>query len=165
MSTQSVAKDLVVSFSYVLRLDDGEEISRSEKNEPVIILQGNGDVVPGLEKALYGMAIGDEKTVTVTPTDGYGEHDPDHFEQMPRTLFPDDYELEEGMSLHLRDTQSGDVYKAYVAEINGDDVILDLNHPLAGETLTFQVRVTDIRTATEEELEHGHVHSPGHEHS
>jgi FKBP-type peptidyl-prolyl cis-trans isomerase SlyD len=164
MSKLTVANNMVVSFAYVLRLDDGEEISRSESSEPVIILQGNGDVVPGLERSLTGMVVGEEKSVTVTPADGYGEHDPKNFERMPRSLFPDDFDLEEGVGLHLRDTESGELFKAYVAEIEGDDVLLDLNHPLAGETLTFDVRVTDIRAATAEEMEHGHVHSPGHEH-
>jgi FKBP-type peptidyl-prolyl cis-trans isomerase SlyD len=83
---------------------------------------------------------------------------------MPRDAFPADMSLTEGMGLRLRDSESGQVFEAYIADIRPDSVLLDFNHPLAGETLYFQVKITALRQATKEELAHGHGHSPGHAH-
>lgn len=158
-----VADNVVVSLNYVLNLDDGAEVDRSE-GEPLQFLQGHGQIIPGLEKALYGMGIGDAKKVIIEAAEAYGEYDEEDMQLMPRTAFPDDIELEEGMGLYLRDTQSGQRVQAFIAEIMPDEVLLDFNHPLAGETLHFQVEIADLRAATSEELAHGHVHAPGHSH-
>ena len=157
-----VADDLVVSLEYTLRLDDGEVVDTSVGGEPLEFIQGQGQIVPGLERALYGMGIGDEMKVTVAPEDGYGEHDPEAYEEVPISAFPADVELKPGMELHVSD-EAGEVYPAYVAEIRPDVVVLDFNHPLACETLDFDVKVIGLRAATTEEMEHGHVH--GHEHA
>jgi len=158
-----VANDLVVSLQYVLKLDDGEEIDRAEAQSPFEFLQGRGQIVPGLEQALYGMQIGDKKSVTVGPADGYGDVDPDNYETMPRSAFPADLKMTEGMGLFLRDPDTDEVYEAYVSEMASDEVVLDFNHPLAGETLHFLIEVVGLRKATSEEIAHGHVHdSPGH---
>ncbi len=158
-----VVDDLVVSLDYTLRLDDEEVIDTSKGQEPLEFLQGRGQIIPGLEQALYGMAVGDEKEVVVAPADGYGEHDTDAFEVVERDVFPPDLDLKPGMGLRMRDS-SGEALVAYVAEIRPEDVVLDFNHPLAGETLYFSVKIADLRSATKEELAHGHVHDPGHEH-
>jgi FKBP-type peptidyl-prolyl cis-trans isomerase SlyD len=153
-----VADNLIVSLAYVLRLDDGEEVERSGDEEPLQILQGQGEIIPGLEQALYGMGVGEEKEVVVAPRDGYGDYDPEEFETVAREVFPAELELTPGMGLFLRDQESGQVYETIVSEILPDQVTLDLNHPLAGETLHFHVKVTGLRNATSEELEHGHAH-------
>jgi FKBP-type peptidyl-prolyl cis-trans isomerase SlyD len=154
----TVADGMVVSLDYTLRLDDGEEIDASTEQEPLEFLQGLGEIIPGLEQALYGMGIGEEKEVVVSPEEGYGDIDPEAFEEVPRNVFPDDLKLEPGMELHMRDADSGEQFEAYVSEVRRSSVLLDFNHPLAGETLHFRVKIAMLRPATHEELAHGHVH-------
>ena len=159
----TVTDDLVVSLAYTLRFDDGEIIDSATDQEPLEFLQGWGQIIPGLERSLYGLAVNDEKEVVVAPADGYGEPDLDEFEELPRDAFPSNLALTEGMSVRLRDDRSGEVFEAYITEISPDTVLLDFNHPLAGETLYFQVKIAALRQATQEELAHGHVHDPGDE--
>lgn len=156
--TLTVNDDVVVSLDYTLRLDDGEVIDSSTGAEPLQFLQGRGQVIPGLERALYGMGVGDEKEVIVDAADAYGEPDDEAFEVVPRGMFPDTLDLEEGMGLRLVDRNSGEPVEAYIAGLRPDSVMLDFNHPLAGETLYFQVAIAGLREPTEEELDHGHVH-------
>jgi FKBP-type peptidyl-prolyl cis-trans isomerase SlyD len=153
-----VADDMVISMHYTLTLDDGQIVDSSIEGDPLQFLQGFGQIIPGLEKELYGMVIGDMKKVTVTAVDGYGDLDPDAYQIVPRSLFPEDLALEEGMGLRMRDQNTGQLIETYVAEIRAEEVLLDFNHPLAGEELTFDVKIADIRAATDEELAHGHVH-------
>lgn len=153
-----VKDDLVVSLDYTLRLDDGEVIDSSQGVGPLSFLQGRGQIIEGLERELYGMSEGDEKQVSVSPEDGYGQYKKSRIQAVPRDTFPEDMELEEGMSVRLQDSQSGRQFEAYVNEIGSDQVVLDFNHPLAGETLHFDVKVAGLRQASDEELEHGHVH-------
>ncbi len=159
----TVADGQVVSLDYTLRLDDGQVIDTTTGQESLEFLQGSGQIIPGLEQALYGMAVGDEKEVELAPADGYGEKNPNAFEIVPRDIFPSDMQLTQGMGLHLRD-ETGRVLVAYVADIRPNDVVLDFNHPLAGETLYFEVKVSALRPATDEEMAHGHAHRPGEEH-
>lgn len=154
----TVKDDLVVSLDYTLRLDDGEVIDSSAGEEPLHFLQGRGQIIPGLERALYGMAVGEEKDIVVKPADAYGEHDEDAYEVVPRSIFPDDIKLEEGMGLRLRDQTSGEPVEAFIAGLRSDSVMLDFNHPLAGETLHFHVEIAGLRPATGEELDQGYVH-------
>jgi FKBP-type peptidyl-prolyl cis-trans isomerase SlyD len=161
---RTVDDDTVVSLDYSLRLDSGEEIDSSSKDEPLQFIQGQEQIIPGLENALYGMVVGEEKNVTISPEEGYGEYDSENFLMMPRDSFPPDMALVVGERLVVRDSESGQEYPAYIAEVGDESVKLDFNHPLAGETLHFQVKITAIRDATSEELDHGHVHGPGHAH-
>lgn len=154
----TVTDDVVVSLDYTLRLDDGEILETSIGEEPLEFLQGHGQIIPGLEQALYGMAIDDEKEVVIEPADGYGDHDPDAFELVPRDVFPPDLNLEPGVGLRMRDA-SGEPVEVYVVDVRPQGVLLDMNHPLAGETLHFHIRISGLRPATSEELAHGHVHS------
>lgn len=156
--TNPVGDDKVVSLDYTLRLEDGEVVDSSSGREPLEFIQGQGQIIPGLEKELYGMEEGDEKAVTVTPEEGYGERQADRVQTIPRNAFPDDMELEAGMQVRLQDSNSGQVYEAFVEEIHPENVILDFNHPLAGETLHFDVKIAGVREATDEELSHGHAH-------
>ena len=164
VSQRTVADDTVVSLDYSLRLDSGEEIDRSSDDEPLQFIQGREQIIPGLENALYGMIVGDEKLVTISPEDGYGEYESENFVIMPRDSFPPDIELIVGESLFVRDSESDQEYSAYIAEVGDESVKLDFNHPLAGERLHFKVRIVALRDATTEELAHGHVHGPGHAH-
>jgi FKBP-type peptidyl-prolyl cis-trans isomerase SlyD len=160
-----IVDDLVVSLDYTLRLDDGEVIDRSttDDREPLEFLQGQGQVVPGLEHALYGMVVGDEKDVEVTPAEGYGEHDPQAYQEVARDVFPPDMNLQPGMGLRMKD-DSGQAFEVIVEDVRPNGVMLDFNHPLAGETLFFHVKIVDLRPATSEELAHGHAHNEEHSH-
>jgi len=153
-----VADNLIVSLEYILRLDDGSEVDRSEVGSPLQFLQGQGYIIPGLERELYGMRQGESKQISVAAADGYGEFDPDDLEVVKRSIFPADMELSLGMDIPMRDAESDETYSATVTEVEGDNVTLDFNHPLAGETLLFDVTVAGLRSATSEELSHGHAH-------
>jgi len=162
--TQVVADEQVVSLEYTVRLDDGQVVGQSPDGEPLEFLQGQGEILPGLESALYGMEVGEQKQVKVSPAEGYGEYDPEDFAEVPRDAIPDDINLVVGEGLLVRDPESEDVYQAVIAKINPDSVVLDFNHPLAGNALHFDVKVVDLRPASSEELAHGHAHRPGQQH-
>jgi FKBP-type peptidyl-prolyl cis-trans isomerase SlyD len=163
-NTLKVADNVVVSLDYVLTLDDDSEIDRSEKDVPLEYLHGFKNIVPGLENELKGLTVGDEKVVVVQPGLGYGERDPDGLAEYPRNNFPANVNLEVGEPIMMRDKESGESFQAYVTEVRTDTVLLDFNHPLAGETLHFQIRIAGLREPTSEELDHGHVHDPNHAH-
>jgi FKBP-type peptidyl-prolyl cis-trans isomerase SlyD len=158
-----ITKDSVVSIDFRLHLGDGEAVDESEPGEPLVYLQGHEEIVPGLEKALEGKSKGDTLQVTVTPDEGYGAYDPDGLEEVPRSEFPEGLELQAGGILSATDPD-GDEVDFFIKEVKGDTVLVDFNHPLAGKTLHFDVTVRDVRSATAEELEHGHAHAPGEEH-
>jgi FKBP-type peptidyl-prolyl cis-trans isomerase SlyD len=158
-----ITKDSVVSIDYRLHLGDGEVVDESEPGEPLIYLHGYGETVPGLENALEGKAVGDTLQVKVSPNEGYGDHDPKKIEEVPRTEFPDELELKVGSILTATD-DDGNEMDFLIKELKGNSVVVDFNHPLAGKPLHFDVTVREVRAATAEELEHGHVHGPGHEH-
>jgi FKBP-type peptidyl-prolyl cis-trans isomerase SlyD len=152
----------VVTMDYELRIDD-EVVDTSEDGDPIVFLQGAGQIIPGLEKAIYGLKIGDSKTVTVEPQDGYGEIDPDSVVDVPRDEFPDDFPLEVGVEITVHtDNDDEEVedeeMEATIVAVKEDSVTIDFNHPLAGKTLNFSVNILDVREATPEEIEHGHVH-------
>jgi FKBP-type peptidyl-prolyl cis-trans isomerase SlyD len=157
-SKLKVADDVVVSLEYELKLDDGQVVDSADSSDPLEFLQGYGEIIPGLEEALYGLTVGDELDVIVDPEDGYGDYDPDETEVMSRDTFPADMELDEDMMLEMRDADSGEIYQAYISEVRPKEIVLDFNHPLAGETLYFHVKIAGLRPATDEELDHGHVH-------
>jgi FKBP-type peptidyl-prolyl cis-trans isomerase SlyD len=163
MAPNTVQDGLVISIQYTLKLDDGEVVDESQAGEPLVYLHGADNIIPGLEVALTGMAVGDKKLVTVSPDDGYGDYEEDAVEVVSRSLFPNEMELEEGIVLSVKD-ESGDVYDAVVVELDGEEVTLDFNHPLAGENLHFDVEIVGIRAATADELDHGHPHMDGHAH-
>jgi FKBP-type peptidyl-prolyl cis-trans isomerase SlyD len=151
-----------VTFHYSLKDDDGNVLDSSDGRQPLTYLHGEGNIVPGLEKALDGKKPGDEVKATVPPAEGYGERNEENILNVPRRRLPEG-KLEPGMSLHMR-TDQGQVL-ATILGIKGDYVRIDANHPLAGKTLHFDVKVREVRAATAEEIEHGHAHGPeGHEH-
>lgn len=160
----TVANDMVVSMAYVLRVEDGQLIDQSNDDAPLEYIQGARQIIPGLEKALVGLNIGDEKVVEVKPAEGYGERDPDDIVEIPRANLPDSLDLSVGAPLKVKDSESGESFSAYIVESDSETVTLDFNHPLAGRTLNFHVKIINLRQATEEELTHGHVHSEDHTH-
>jgi FKBP-type peptidyl-prolyl cis-trans isomerase SlyD len=151
-----VAKDLVVSLAYTLKVA-GEIVDEADSSDPLLYLHGHKNIVPGLERALAGMKIGESKTVVVKPKDGYGDYDEDDVDIVPRSEFPEEIPLEEGVEIVIED-EEGDEVSATIIEVTKDKVKLDFNHPLAGKELHFDVTVLDLRVATDEELEHGHAH-------
>jgi FKBP-type peptidyl-prolyl cis-trans isomerase SlyD len=157
----TVQDNLVVTLDYILTVD-GEIIDQSGDAGAIEFLQGYGQVIPGLERALYGMAVGDHKQVSISAADGYGEIDEEAYAEIPLSEFPPEIPLEEGVELQLKD-QDGDVFDAYIEEVLENTVLVNFNHPLAGKALHFVVTLVGLRSATEEELDHGHVHG-GHDH-
>lgn len=153
-----VANGMVVAFDYVLTVSGGEEVDRSKSDAPVLYLHGARNIMPGLERALTGLAPGDAKRVMIRAADGYGEYDPANKQVVPRSAFPRGARIEEGDSFDMVDENTGEDITAFVDKVSGDQVVLDFNHPLAGENLFFTVKVVDVRHATREEIAHGHVH-------
>lgn len=151
----------VVYMHYTLNVD-GQVLDSSEGGEPLQFIQGMGHIIPGLEHELYEMKIGDSKKVVVAAKDGYGEIDTEAFMDVPRDSFPTDVPAEIGTELELRD-QSGHPVYARIESVSDDNVRLNMNHPLAGKELHFDVKIADLRPATDEEVSHGHVHT-GHDH-
>lgn len=147
----------VVSMHYTLKDDTGSVIDSSDGKDPLTFIFGSGMIIPGLEKAIDGKIVGDKLDVTVSPEEGYGVFDDKRIFTVPRENFAPDADIQEGMQVQASDPNGG-VFVLVVKKIDGDQITLDGNHPLAGETLHFSVSIEDIREATAEEIEHGHVH-------
>jgi FKBP-type peptidyl-prolyl cis-trans isomerase SlyD len=157
-----VTQDAVVSIHYTLTNDQGETLDSSAGGEPLAYLHGNGNLIPGLENALNGKQAGDKVTVKVPPAEGYGEYDQALVQRVPRRSFKGVADVQVGMQFQV---QSGvGPRMVTVTQVAGDMVTVDGNHALAGQNLNFEVEITDVRAATEEELAHGHVHGPGGHH-
>lgn len=154
-----IAKDLVASFDYVLTDAEGTVMDSSEGYGPLAYLHGHDNLIPGLESELEGKQVGDSFKVTVAPEEAYGVRDESLLIEVERSNFEHIEDLEVGMELNM-ENEEGE-HTLVVSEIKDDVVVLDGNHPLAGMTLTFDVKVTEVREASAEELEHGHPH---HEH-
>lgn len=158
-----IAKHKVVSIDYTLTNDAGDVVDSSAGGEPLVYLHGMHNIISGLENALEGKSAGDTLQVTIAPKDGYGERVDAMVQTVPRELFQGVDQLEVGMQFQAN-TDSG-VQVVTITAVEGDEVTVDGNHPLAGENLNFDVTVVDVRDASDEEIEHGHVHGPGgHQH-
>ena len=154
----TVQKDAVVEMHYTLKNDAGEVIDSSQGKEPMPFIQGHGNIIPGLEKALEGMKVGETCDVSVAPEDAYGVHHAEGIQEIPMEALQGIENLEGGMELQSQDEQ-GNPFIVRVEEIKEEVVVINANHPLAGETLHFNVSIEKVREATADELEHGHVHS------
>lgn len=160
MSNEQIAKDKVVTVEFELRDEHGELLdSSTQVGAPLSYLHGASEIVPGLEDALEGRACGESFEVTVSPEDGFGEKEDADLIGIPIAEFGDDAEVDEGMPL-MFESEDGYSVTAWVDHIEDGTVWVDLNHPLAGMTLVFSVKIIDVRDATAEELEHGHAHGP-----
>ncbi len=157
MTNEATVQDgQVVTMEYTLRVD-GEVIDTSEGHEPIEFIQGVGNIIPGLESALYGMKVGESKDVQVSAKEGYGEEDPAAYVDVPRDQFPDTIPMEVGVALSVQDG-NGNPLHATIQEVGEETVQLNFNHPLAGKELHFSVTIAGLRPATEEEMAHKHVH-------
>jgi len=159
-----ITKNAVATIEYELTDDAGEVVDSSKGSDPLAYLHGAGNIIPGLESELEGKTIGDAFKVRISPEDGYGPRRDEMVQDVPREQFPDDAEIQPGMQFQAQGP-SGGVHVVTVVGVQGDQVKLDANHPLAGVHLNFDVKIVEVREATAEELEHGHVHGPGgHDH-
>lgn len=158
-----IKKDKVVAIHYTLKDDKGTVLDSSEGKSPLPFIHGIGQLIPGLEKELIGKEAGQKMEVTVAPADAYGEYRDDMVFNVGKDGFRGEEELQIGMQVEVELEQGKSI--AVVTEIENEDVTLDLNHPLSGQTLHFDVEITEVREASEEELSHGHVHGAGgHQH-
>ncbi len=154
-----IGDDAVVSFHYTLRDDTGSINESSEGGRPVVYLHGRNSIVPGLERELTGKKSGDKFTATVTPEDGYGARNENAVQRVPLKHIATRGPFVAGQLVVVNTRDGG--RQARVVKVGHFNVDLDLNHPLAGRTLTFDIEVVGVRAATEEELAHGHAHGPG----
>jgi len=158
-----ISKHKAVAIEYTLTNDSGDVLDTSEGQDPLSYLHGAGNLISGLEQALEGKSEGDELKVTVSPEDAYGQRIDELVQKVPRDRFEGADELEVGMRFHA--TSNHGETLVTITEVSDDEVTVDGNHPLAGQTLHFDVKIVDVRDASPEEVEHGHIHGPGgHDH-
>ena len=149
----------VVSFHYTLKNSSGEQLESSFGSEPLMFLEGVGQIIPGLEEAIKSLKAGDKKVITVKAAEAYGEVEPDMVVEVPKEKLPKK-DVEVGDRFHA-DAGDGHAQVVQVTKVTDTHVTIDGNHPLAGQDLTFEVEIDSTREATKEELSHGHAHGPG----
>lgn len=160
--SEKIAANKVVTISYTLRGDDGEIIDSSDEGNALVYLHGASNIVPGLEEELEGAAQGDSIKASIPPEKGYGPRIGES-QEVPRNLFPVDTELAAGLQVMAHDDQGREI-PFFITGLSEETVTVDPNHPLAGETLHFNVTIEALRDATDEEIAHGHPHGPGGHH-
>jgi FKBP-type peptidyl-prolyl cis-trans isomerase SlyD len=158
----NISENCVASFHYTLTDGSGKVLDSSEGHEPLSYLHGAGNIIPGLEDALEGKTVGDKLNVAVKAAEAYGLRDDSLIQQLSSEMFSGIENIEVGMEFHAETEQGLQVVT--VTHVEGDQITIDGNHPLAGIDLTFDVEITEIRAATEEELNHGHAHGAGGHH-
>ncbi len=157
----NISKNKIASLFYTLKNDNGDVLDQADKDHPFLYMHGVGGMIQGLEKALEDKTTGDTFNVMIAPEDAYGMRDDKLVEAVPREMFegiPEE-ELKAGAQFHAQTAGGNQVIT--IASVEGDKINIDANHPLAGETLHFDVEVNEVRDASEEEIEHGHPHAPG----
>jgi len=157
-----IKKNDVVTMGYTLKNSGGEVLDSADAKAPLNYLHGAKNIVPGLEEAIEGLAIGGKVDVTVPPEKGYGEDDSGLRLKIPRANFPADADIKPDMQ--FASEMDGHKQVFTVISVENDEINVDGNHPLAGQTLHFSVEILGVRGATEEELSHGHVHDGTHHH-
>ncbi len=149
----------VAMIHYSLKNESGETIDSTQNAQPMGYLHGHNNLMPGLEKALNGKDEGEKFAVSLAPEDAFGPHDDKHVRQIPKDQFDNLDELKVGMHLQVKSPQGSQIVT--VKAVTEENVTVDFNHPLAGQTLHFDIEVLEVRDATAEELEHGHIHGQG----
>jgi len=157
-----IGKNAVVSINYTLTNDAGEVMDTSEGREPLTYLHGANNLIPGLEKEMEGKTTGQNFKVTIPPAEAYGESNPELIQTLSKEMFKGVDKVEPGMGFTAQGPQ-GEQH-IVVTAVDGDQVTIDANHPMAGKTLHFAVEIVNVRDASEEEIEHGHVHDGSHDH-
>jgi FKBP-type peptidyl-prolyl cis-trans isomerase SlyD len=152
----------VVTLHYTLTDNDGKVIDKSEDGS-FAYLHGASNIIPGLEDALTGKSAGEEMSVAVSPEQAYGVRDESMLQQVPKNMFEDTSQIAVGTQFHAQGP-NGEMLVVTVMDVQEEHVVVDGNHPLAGVELNFDVKIIDVRDASEEEVEHGHVHGPGGHH-
>jgi len=163
VADHQIAAEKAVTIAYTVKDDGGEVLDTSVGRDPLTYLHGAGNLVPGLEKALVGAAVGAKLTATVTPEEGYGQRDEQRVRKIPlRRITSENGKIVPGRRYRadLKEGPAG----VLVKEVSGDYASVDANHPMAGLTLHFEIEVLGIRDATDEEKAHGHVHEAGGHH-
>ncbi len=158
MSDNRVQDGLVVLVQYTLRNQKGVVLDRSEAGDPLPYLHGAGNIIPGLERQLEGLEVGATGTFTVPPEEGYGLRE-GQAQSVPRSAFPEGQPIMPGMQFSAQ-SPDGEMVPFWVVSVTETEVVMDPNHPLAGETLVFEVAIEGVRAPTDEELAHGHPHGP-----
>jgi len=161
--TLMIGKHSVVSIHYTLKDDVGETMDSSEGAEPLVYLHGANNLIPGLENELQGKVTGAKFVATISPEDAYGEISEELVQTIAKEMFQDVENIEAGMTF-MAQGEGGQQRQVRVTAVEGNDVTIDANHPMAGKKLHFDVEVVEVREATEQEIEHGHVHQHGHDH-
>jgi len=156
-----IGKEKVVSIHYTLKDNDGKVLDSSAGKQPLLYIQGIGNLIPGMEEGLEGKVKGDKLEIKVSPEKGYGVRDEKMIQKIPRSAFGGQ-EVKKGMQFHAGTSQGSQVVT--VTDVALDMITVDANHALAGVELNFSVEVLDVRNATRDELAHGHVHGPGGHH-
>ena len=157
-----VSENAVVSIHYTLKDDNGATVDSSIGKEPLSYLHGRKNIISGLENALTGKNVGDKLNVTIPPEEAYGNYDEALIQVLPREAFGGVEDIQVGMQFYSESPEG--VQMITIKEVNGDQITVDANHPLAGQTLHFDVEIMGVREATPEELQHGHVHDGSHHH-
>ena len=157
-----ITKNSVVAFAYTLSDDDGEVMDSASVQEPLVYLHGHSQLIPGMENALSGREVGDHFSVVLPPQEAYGVYDENLAGAVPRSAFQGVDEVEVGMQFQME--FPGGLRVVTVSDVSDQHVTVDGNHPLAGETLHFDIKVVSIRPATQDEIEHRHAHGPGGHH-
>ena len=158
----TIQKNSVVTINYTLRDDTGGLIESSEGQEPLTYLHGQGNIIPGLESSLEGKSAGESISVSVPPEDAYGVWEESNILNIPKEQFSGVDDIKAGMQFSVNSNEGEQIVT--VTKVEGETVIVDTNHPLAGKTLNFDVTVVGIRAATKDELDHGHAHGAGGHH-
>lgn len=160
----AIEANKVVTINYTLKDEKGEVLDSTENKNPFSYLSGNSQILPKLEDKINGMIIGSKDNIKLDPVEAYGDYKDEAVQKVNKSNFPNDAKLEEGMSF-MANTPDGKQMPFVIKNIEGEDITVDFNHPLAGRSLEFDVELVDVREATTEELQHGHVHgSDGHHH-
>ena len=158
-----VENNKVVAFHYSVSADGDPVDGSRERGQPLEVLIGHGGIIPGLENALIGHAVGDRFEVSVPPAEAYGERQADSIQRVPTKYFQNAHQLRPG-SVAVLALREGGHRQVSVVKVGTSVIDVDVNHPLAGRTLAFDIEITAIRDATPEEIAHRHVHGPGHAH-
>ncbi len=158
-----IEPNAVVTLHYTLKDNDGKVVDQSDDGS-FLYLHGAMNIVPGLEKALAGKSTGDKLSVKILPEEGYGVKEADRIQEVPKDMFDNGDEIQVGVQFHAQ-SPDGAAVVVTVVEVKDDTVVIDGNHALAGVDLNFEVKIVDVREASDEEIEHGHVHGAhGHQH-